>query len=257
MKFMKYTGVAILIALSFLLAMHWSFWTILFLLGTGYGLYILRATHPRLAKWIGVAVVTVLIGGWTWSFIKGNYRLTASSFPQLHGQIVKLMNPGLARVKTKLILELRKKEDTLEAEIPALMQATNHAEVIRRTQELIDLRKNIEKLLAQADPPKPAPIHSVSPDSDIITIGSGVYNFRLNPGETNDKWIIVEKDHSYSFSSSTTKDPVTQTFFIVYKDGKMIRIDRADIPIPPGPGPFKLMGGEAGAYVKLLIVKKT
>lgn len=92
--------------------------------------------------------------------------------------------------------------------------------------------------------------------SDTITLGSGVYNFKLGPGETNDKWIVVEKDHLFSFSSSTMADPALQPFFIISKGGKMIRIDREDVLIPDGLGPFKLMGGETGAYIKLLIVKQ-
>lgn len=93
------------------------------------------------------------------------------------------------------------------------------------------------------------------PIKDEINLGSGIYNFRLDPGQLNDKWITIEDNCRYSFSSSTVSDPERQWFFLVYKDGKMIKIDRADAIIPPGPGPFKLMGGENGAYVKLLITK--
>jgi hypothetical protein len=160
-----------------------------------------------------------------------------------------------------LLRELRIKEDALAAEIPAQMQTGKYGQVKTNVQELIDLRKEVEKLMAQMSsqpppPPKPASTKTTPLVGDTITLGSGVYNFRLNPGETNDKWVVIEKSHDYSFSSSTAKDPATQAFFIVYKDGKMIKVDRADVVVPPGPGPFKLMGGELGAYVKLLIVKK-
>jgi hypothetical protein len=93
--------------------------------------------------------------------------------------------------------------------------------------------------------------------SDTIVLDSGIYNFRLDPGQTNDKWMTIQEGCRYSFSSSTANDPISKWFFLVYKDGKMIKVDRADTIIPPGPGPFKLMGGENGAYIKLLIVKKT
>lgn len=86
-------------------------------------------------------------------------------------------------------------------------------------------------------------------------LGPGVYNFRLAPGEITKEKFAIQPDCEYSFSSSTMADPAMQVFFIIY-DEKIIKIDRADIPIPPGPGPFKIMAGESGAYVKLLIIKK-
>lgn len=152
MKFVKYAGVTVLVALCLALAINWSFWAVLFLLMAAYGINALRENHPRLTKWLGVAVVIVLVSGWAWSSLKSNFPLIALSFPQVHGQVVKLMNPGLSGVKTTLILELRKKEDKLAADIPALMQAGKYGEVKTNTQELIDLRKDIEKLLAQTIP---------------------------------------------------------------------------------------------------------
>ncbi|MBU0649537.1 hypothetical protein KJ969_05615 [Patescibacteria group bacterium] len=92
--------------------------------------------------------------------------------------------------------------------------------------------------------------------SDTIVLSSGIYAFDLVPGETN-QWITVKEGHRYSFSSSTANDPTLQSFFLIYKNGKMIKVDRADVTIPPGPGPFRLMAGENGAYIKLLVVKKT
>lgn len=93
--------------------------------------------------------------------------------------------------------------------------------------------------------------------SDNIVLDSGIYNFLLGPGETNDKWITTKDEYDCSFSSSTANDPVLQSFFLIYRDGKMIKVDRADVIIPPNSKPFKLMGGgEKGAYVKLLVFKK-
>lgn len=89
----------------------------------------------------------------------------------------------------------------------------------------------------------------------ILPLGPGIYSFRLAPGEITKEKFAIQPDCEYSFSSSTMADPARQVFFVIY-DEKTIKIDRADIPIPPGPGPFKIMAGESGAYVKLLIIKK-
>jgi len=35
---------------------------------------------------------------------------------------------------------------------------------------------------------------------------------------------------------------------------KRKKVDKADIVLPAGPGPFKLQGGKNGAYIKLLVM---
>ncbi|MDO8668177.1 MAG: hypothetical protein Q7K35_03700 [bacterium] len=177
----------------------------------------MRVDHPRLAKWLGVAVVIVLVGGWAWSSIKSNFPLIALSFPQIHGQAVELMNPGLSGVKTTLILELRKKEDALATSIPALMQAGKYGQVKTNTQELIDLRKDIEKLLAQTVTPKPvASARSTLPgitlevsltNGEIRTVSDlnqgqgwrylsfiGAFSHRVDKGDGQASWKLVENN---------------------------------------------------------------
>jgi len=89
---------------------------------------------------------------------------------------------------------------------------------------------------------------------DSVHLSSGIYIFPLNPGEINDKWITVEEGHNYSFSSSTAHSPVDEDFSVIYKDGTIKKVDKADIVLPAGPGPFKLQGGKNGAYIKLLVM---
>jgi len=108
----------------------------------------------------------------------GNLPLSYATLPYAKNwrdaQLVGVMDPGLSKARTVLLLELRKKEDKLAADIPALMQAGKHELVITQTQELIDLRKKIEKLIMQAAPtPKSTSIANVPATASTFTVNKG------------------------------------------------------------------------------------
>ncbi len=252
MSFVKFSSAALCVALGIKVVLGWSFWTILFLLLVAYGIRAIATTNPRLAKAISAIVIIALVGSFAQTWLKGNFPLSSLSLPwgqsDRDAKIASWIDPGLSSVKAKLVLELRRKDEELAAEIPAMMAAGKYEEIKTRTQELINLRKEIEKLL------------DTTPQKKLLGqdlyIGPGIYSFQLNPLEKTKEKITVQPDCEYSFSSSTRRDPVKQDFFLVYEDGKIIKIDRADVPVPPGPGPFQIQAGELGACVKLLIVKK-
>lgn len=155
--FLAFSGVAFLIALCLALGFGLSFWAILIILEIGYGAYLLRPTNPKIAWTIGAVVVIALICGSTYLLFKRNLPLTNASLPWAKNQadvwLTKKGDPGLSMARRELLIELRKKEDALANDIPGLMQSGKYEEMTKRTQELIDLRKDIEKLLAQATSP--------------------------------------------------------------------------------------------------------
>lgn len=156
-KFLWYNIAAVSVALGITYTIGWPFLVTFILLETAYWLYVLHATYPRLVKWLSVAATIALVSGWAWSNFKDNFPLSYSTMPygknRADSELARLMDPGLSKARAVLIIELQKKEDALADSIPTLMRAGKYGQVKTNAQELIDLRKEIEKLMAQMVPP--------------------------------------------------------------------------------------------------------
>ncbi|MDO8592831.1 MAG: hypothetical protein Q7R92_03635 [bacterium] len=148
----------------------------LMLFQLGYGIHSLRKTYPWIAVITGSIISVVIICGLLWWFFRINFPLSYDTFPwgknYRDAQIAKFIDPGLSEARSVLFLELRKKDDALAADIPNLMKDGKYDEIKKRTQELIDHRKEIEKLIAQTDPP-PAPNQIPSAAQPVIELKKG------------------------------------------------------------------------------------
>ena len=157
---------AVLAVLSVSYLMEWSFWKLAFISLASCGIFKLRSKHPRTAKWSMALIFLVIALNWGWSWFRDNFPFAYSALP--YGQnrqdvgLARDIDPGLSKARTVLVLELRKKEDALAEKIPNLMQANKYAEMGTNVQEVIDLRKQIDKLLAQTAPPPPRSPKAVS-----------------------------------------------------------------------------------------------
>jgi hypothetical protein len=236
-NFLKFSFAATLVALALHILLGWPFWTVLIVLEICYGIYLLDKRSQRLATVAGVILVLSIAGGWAWSQFKAYLPLSNNTLPYgtnfRDAQIARAIDPGLSRAQSALLLELRKKEDALADSIPALMRAGKYDEMKQKTQELIDLRKDIEKLLKQAAPPPPppppqttAPISrstaslfgfsgkvleiELSPDQvynvDDLRQGqnwrylsfSGAFSHRIDHGDDSACWKLVENNLPWS-----------------------------------------------------------
>lgn len=158
------TTLVALTALGVSYVTGWSFWKLAFIPLASYGIFAMQAQHPRAAKWSATLIILVIAINWGWAWVnwgwelfKGNFPFTYSSLPYgSYRQDINLardIDPGFSKARQVILWELRKKEDALATQVQVLMDAGKYGEVKTNAQELIQLRQEMEKLLAQMTPP--------------------------------------------------------------------------------------------------------
>ena len=91
--------------------------------------------------------------------------------------------------------------------------------------------------------------------SNIITISeSGIFNFELDSLQSVDKWLYVKKGLYYRLSASAE---TPYAFFIKYKRGGILKINKNKTKIPHKAGPFKIMAGEKSVKITLLVTRRS
>jgi hypothetical protein len=216
-KYIGLTALALLVLVCLSYTMEWAFWKLAAIAVIGTGVYLLyskvgasttgtigtRAGHPKLAKAIAMVILITLAGSWTWSWLNG-------SFPFLSGtrsyaeksrevRLARVIDPGFSGAQEALLLELRKKEDALAAEIPALMQTNNFAQVKTNAEGLVKLRQEVEKLLAQMPPsapppaPKPGSTPSALPTVSTFTVNKDEVISTLSVPDNSTIYIEADK----------------------------------------------------------------
>ncbi|SRR6056297_964350 len=95
---------------------------------------------------------------------------------------------------------------------------------------------------------------SVPPKTKTISINeAGVFNFELQPLESLGNWWYVEEGLNYCLSSAR-KD---HSFFVKYKRGDLVKIEKDNVSLPDRAGPFKLVAGEQEVKITLLVSRRT
>ena len=204
-NFLVFSCIAILIALGLTLSLRWSFWSLLIILETFYGLYLLRQTNPKIAWAIATVVVLIIIGSWAKSWFQENMPVSNEGMPYAKNNadtwFAKKSDPGLSKARTVIFRSLRDKEDKFAAEIPSLMQKGDYNEIKKRTQELIDIRKDIDTLLTQTATP-------AGPSAKSNTVP-----YKVNKGEIvstlsipDNSTVYLESDKAFSILERDSKD---------------------------------------------------
>lgn len=180
-KILWYIGISLAISLCAYYVLGWSFWKVLLALGLAYGLATLYGRHPRIAKYAAGLIVLIVTINWVWGWFASSFPLAYHILPDIskghQARLATAMDPGLSQSRARLVYEIQQKDLALEKEIHLLMAANDVAGMSNAVQRLIELRRNVNQLLALMDQARVAPVAT-----NITTIVTSVVA-SLNKGE--------------------------------------------------------------------------
>lgn len=185
-------AVLAIIALNYMLG--WPVALMVSFFSLVYGLYLIRPTAPKVTTTVWVIVTLTIAGGFGWSAFVQYFPTINLALPAARAyretQIAKMMAPPMAKALATLELELYKKEKAFAESIPALIADKKYDELAKTAQELMDLRKALEKSMT---PPKPPPIQKLGKTLTLLpgvnTIPVGVHI--LSVKKTTTDWIKI------------------------------------------------------------------
>ncbi len=240
-----------LVCLSY--GMGWAFWKLTAIVVVGSGLFALYSKHPRSAKAIAAAILITLAGTWTWWWLNGRLPFLSGTLPYAEQarevQLSKAIDPGFTKAQAALLLELRKKEDALAAEIPALMQTNNFAQVKTNAEGLVKLRQEVENLLAQMPPPPPTAPKSamgtnMPPPVSTFTVNQGEIISTLAVPDRSTVYMEADKAFCILEGYSTNPDGSQNSSKLTFPPGKSIKYFA-------GGGTLRVIGLYTNTTVKL------
>lgn len=211
-KFLIYTVVAALATFLATLAAGLSFWAVFILAEIGCLILVLGQgnppnppSHPRLAKWLGVALtayVVFLAGGfWFTGIFPVTKGVLSRTILRRDAQAALRANDGLGPVSGVIADNLIKEGDKLAARVSSLITNGSPQDVTNALGSFKSRWSTIKSGLEPTLAPKPAPTSSsASAKPKFEAMPTGTHLIRVAPKEETN-WKVIPKDLYWSLSA--------------------------------------------------------